>query len=209
MTLTDLNAMYRLQLEYFGFLPLWRLIDAALNDLDAPFETGLDDGQVFLWKDGNVHTAYQTFDHWSQFGGGRDLASSRENLAGGYARWTRTMRQFLAVLNAHEVALKFHLPQQPEQLLTQSYFIEEYPRNESSGLAGVTEHRFGELGTICITVIAGGWQHNYYPLTPDGLNDIQDVIHRLGVAGRTVARQDSILFDEKTRSLLAEPVQTI
>ncbi len=32
MTLMDLNAMFRLQLEHFGFLPLWQLLDAALND---------------------------------------------------------------------------------------------------------------------------------------------------------------------------------
>jgi hypothetical protein len=31
MTLTDLNAMLRMQLDHFGFLPLWELLDAALS----------------------------------------------------------------------------------------------------------------------------------------------------------------------------------
>jgi hypothetical protein len=31
MTVTDLNAMLHLQLEHFGFLPLWQLLDTAMN----------------------------------------------------------------------------------------------------------------------------------------------------------------------------------
>ncbi|NOR20589.1 MAG: hypothetical protein GQ538_10935 [Xanthomonadales bacterium] len=31
MTMVDLNAMLRMQLQHFGFLPLWELLDAAMN----------------------------------------------------------------------------------------------------------------------------------------------------------------------------------
>lgn len=206
MTLTDLNAMFRLQLEHFGLLPLWQLIDIALHGRNEPLEVSLENGQVFTWSGGIVHSAFQTFDFWSRFGSGRHVESQRGKLAGGYADWTRVMRQFLVMLKAHGIRLEFCLPEEPAQTLKGSYFIEENAYATVSGRAEVTEHSFAELGTICVTVIVGGRQKNYYPLSPEGLNDIQDAIRECGLGGRTVAFPGTIRFDEKTRTLSAEPV---
>ena len=59
MTLMDLNAMFRLQLEHFGFFPLWQLLDAALNDLVGELVVELEIGQVFTWRGGAVHADFQ------------------------------------------------------------------------------------------------------------------------------------------------------
>jgi hypothetical protein len=107
MTPMDLNAMFRLQLEHFGFLPLWQLLDAALNDRREPLVVTLESGRVFTWHDGAVHTEFQTFDYWSRSGGGKDTDSYRGKLAGGYADWTRSTRQFLTTLGAHGVTRFF------------------------------------------------------------------------------------------------------
>jgi len=206
MTLMDLNAMFRLQLEHFGFLPLWQLLDAALTGLDETLEVSLDNGQVFTWRAGAVHTRFETFDYWSQAGGGKHLDSKRGHLADAYAEWTRTLRQILTMLRAHDVQLEFHLPEQQEQALDGSFFIEQSTRRTGSRCAEVTEHSSSELGTICISVVSNSVQDNYYPLTPEGLNDIQQVIRERGLGGQTIAFPGCILCDEAQRVLMAEPV---
>jgi hypothetical protein len=202
MTLMDLNAMFRLQLEHFGFLPLWQLVDAALNQLDE-FEVKLDGGQVFRWHDGVVHMEFQTFDYWSSRGSGQKMESYRGKLAGGYADWTRLMRQYLAMLTAHRIKVEIALPG-PGAALPDSFFVETSTAKPRPRCAEVTEHSFAELGTVCISVLSNGTQRNYYPLRPQGLNDIQDAIRQLGLGGRTIAYPGSILFDESKRHLVAE-----
>ena len=204
MTLTDLNAMFRLQLEHFGFLPLWQLLDAALNGLRDSLAVTANSGQVFAWRDGCVHAEYQTFNHWSQSGDGRKTDSPRGMLASGYADWTRSMRQFLTVLRAHAVPLVFYLPGQPGQALQGTFFIEHSDQAAPTRSAKVTEHSFAQLGTICVSVVTDGRLDNYYPLNPQGLNDIHQAIREQGLGGDTVAFPGCILFDERTRGLAAD-----
>ena len=206
MTLMDLNAMFRLQLEHFGFFPLWQLLDAALNDLVDELAVELENGQVFTWRGGAVHTDFQTFDHWSQSGSGMHVDSYRGKLAGAYADWTRVMRQYLTTLAAHRVPLGFFRPGLPQEALPGSYFIETSTGAARSHCAEVTEHSFAELGTICLSVVIDGRQENYYPLRPHGLNDIQQAILQRGLGGKTVSFPGTILYDEGGRSLLAEPL---
>lgn len=204
MTLMDLNAMFRLQLEHFGFLPLWQLLDAALNEQKEECAVELENGQVFTWRGGIARTKFQTFDHWSQSGSGRSVDSYRGKLAGAYADWTRVIRQYLTTLAAHGVPLRFFLPGLPQETLPGSYFVETSTRTADPRCAEVTEHRFAELGTICVSVVIDGRQENYYPLRPQGLNDIQQAIRQYGLEGKTVSFPGTILYDESTRSLLAE-----
>jgi hypothetical protein len=206
MTLLDLNAMFRLQLEHFGFLPLWQLLDAALNGQEEECEVASENGQVYTWRNGAVHTTFETFDYWSQSGGGMHVASFRGSLAGAYAAWTRTMRQYLTTLAAHQVSLEFFLPGVAQEALAGSFFVETITRAAAGRCAEVTEHSFAELGSICVSVVVDGQQHNYYPLRPQGLNDIQQAIRQRGLGGKTVSFPGTILYDERNRSLLAEPL---
>jgi len=206
MTLMDLNAMFRLQLEHFGFLPLWQLLDAALNGLADELAVELENGQIFTWRGGAVHADFQTFDHWSQSGSGMHVDDYRGRLAGAYADWTRVMRQYLTTLAAHGVPLEYFRPGLPQEALPGSYFIETSTRAARPHCAEVTEHSFAELGTICVSVVIDGRQENYYPLRPNGLNDIQQAILQRGLGGKTVSFPGTILYDEGGRSLLAEPL---
>ena len=206
MTLMDLNAMFRLQLEHFGFFPLWQLLDAALNDLVDELVVEVESGQVFTWRGGAVHADFQTFDHWSQSGSGIHVDSYRGKLAGAYADWTRVLRQYLTTLAAHRVPLEFFRPGLTLEALSGSYFIETSARAARPHCAEVTEHSFADLGTICVSVVIDGRQENYYPLRPHGLNDIQQAIRQRGLGGKTVSFPGTILYDEGGRSLLAEPL---
>jgi hypothetical protein len=53
-------------------------------------------------------------------------------------------------------------------------------------------------------VVIDNQQYNYYPLEPQGLNDIQQAIRERGLGGKTVSFPGTILYDEKNRNLLAE-----
>lgn len=202
MTLTDLLAMFRLQLEHFGYLPLWMLIDAALSDRNEPLEVRSSLGQVYRWQDRAVSTEFQTLDYWAQSGLGCREESARGQLAGGYADWTRELRQYLATLSAHAIALRFHLPGQPGQPLPGTYFAEAVPKPPPPHSAAVTEHSFSSLGTVCITTVHDGCQSNFYPLAPAGLNDIHRALRAAGTG--TIAYPGTLLYDPASRTLVPD-----
>jgi hypothetical protein len=203
MTVTDLLAMLRLQLDHFGFLPLWDLLDAALAGTDGPLAVESARGHAFEWRDGAVHAAFYSFDRWARSGPGAALAAERQALAAGYAEWTRELRQYLTTLNAHGLAVVFHHPD-GGGALEGSFFEESGLDQPGSRRACVTEQSYGDLGTIAVTVVHEDAVRHFYPLTPAGLNDIHDHVRRLIPAGYTVAFPGSLLYDENERRLVAD-----
>ena len=203
MTLTDLNAMLRLQLDHFGFLPLWEILDAALTGRESPLNVTTPDGRTLEWRDGQVHTTFETFDFWASRGAGRKVLASRQALAGGYADWTRELRQYLTTLKAHGVALRFTDPVSERQL-EGTFFSETSERRPRPGDAALTEHSFEELGTVAITACDGETVKNFYPLSPQGLNDVHAHLRRRVPDGQTVAFPGTLLYDEKARRLMPD-----
>lgn len=197
MTLTDLNAMLRLQLEHFGFLPLWELLDAALCGRPQALSVRTDSGREFHWREGAVFTGFETFDHWAQQGAGAKLAADRGLLAGGYGSWTREHRQYLTTLRAHGINLHLQLPGAGPPL-DGSYLVETSEVTPRAGDAAVTEHSFDDLGTVAVTVVRDGRVANYYPLSARGLNDIHAAI---GSRGGTISFPGTILYDAGKRCL--------
>lgn len=203
MTLIDLNAMLRLQLDHFGFLPLWEILDTALTGHEDSLRVTSDSGMEFEWKDGAVHTEFQTFDHWATRGSGAQKIAARQALAEAYGDWTRELRQYLTTLKAHGVELQFHLPGTDEPL-TGTFMVEQSDSEPGSGDSTITEHSYSELGTVAITVLRGGQVENYYPLTAQGLNDIHTHLRKHVPGQHTVAFPGTILYDSKTRRLVPD-----
>jgi hypothetical protein len=203
MTLTDLNAMLQMQLEHFDFLPLWELLDAALTGRKDSLMVETPGGKAFEWKDGAVHTVYETFDYWATAGSGSQCIATRQALAEGYGAWTREVRQYLTTLRAHGLEVVFHLPD-TKQPLEGSFFAEPSGTTQGGGDATITEHSYGELGTIAITSVDGDCIENYYPLCPQGLNDVHSYLREYLPGTQTVAFPGSILYDEKTRRLVPD-----
>ncbi|MBT8039618.1 MAG: hypothetical protein HKO85_12065 [Xanthomonadales bacterium] len=203
MTLTDLLAMLRLQLDHFGFLPLWELLDAALSSRSEPLTVTSATGIEFEWRDGRVRAPFQTFNYWAGHGAGCRLPAPRQALSDQYADWTRELRQYLTTLQAHRVPVDLHLPGH-EQALAGSFFCEEAQAPEGRRLTAVTEHTFDELGTLVVSVVNGNRLQHYYPLSASGLNDIHLEIQRIVPAGHTVSYPGALLYDEETRQLAAD-----
>jgi hypothetical protein len=203
MTLTDLNAMFRLQLDHFGFLPLWELLDAAMTGGEGPISVTTEAGQVFRWENGNVHTVFETFDSWASDGRGTKIAAERQALSAGYGDWTREIRQFLTTLNAHGLEVRFYRAGQ-DAPLEGTFLKESSESTPGTGEATITEHSYSELGTIAVTVRDNGHVINYYPLCPRGLNDIQTHIRTHVPGVHSVAFPGTILHDEKTRKLIPD-----
>ena len=204
MTLTDVKAMLRLQLEHFGFAPLWALIDAALEDEAGPVEARTDEGHRFTWRDGAVHARFETFDFWAREGAGRDLPADGQVLAGRYADWTRVERQYLATLSAHGIRLRRALAGANGEEIETSYVVESSSLAPAPGVAAVTEHSAGELGTVAVTTAAEGALRHWYPVRPEGLEDLHRAIREAGLAGGGVAFPGTIHYDPRQRALVAD-----
>ena len=207
MTLTDLNAMLRLQLEHFGFLPMWELLDAALNDQADPLQVSSGTGQFYEWKDGAVWTCFETFDTWAKSGCGKKIDAARQGLAAAYGDWTRETRQYLTTLNAHGLDVRFTLCGS-DAPLTGTFLTEPGISASLDGDSIITEHSYAELGTIAVTASSDGEINHYYPLNPRGLNDIHAHIRENLPGVHTVAFPGTILHDEKTRCLVPDTGQS-
>jgi len=205
MTLTDLNAMLRMQLDHFGFLPLWELLDAALSERSEPLLVRTGNGQEFEWKNGAVHTAYETFDSWASSGAGAQLVAARQALAAAYSDWTREVRQYLITLRAHGLSCSLHLGAS-HLPLEGTFFREQSTGEPNTSDSTITEHSFSELGSIAVTVRNGQMIENYYPLCPQGLSDIHAHLRKHVPGVHTVAFPGTILYDEKARRLVPETI---
>lgn len=204
MTLTDLNAMLHLQLEHFGFLPLWDLLDAAMNAPESTIEAHGRGGQHFRWNGKAVNTVFETFDYWANRGAGADLAGNAGSLADAYIDWTREYRQYLTTLQAHGVRVEQFLPDRPGEPLTQSFHIEVSENLPSPASAQVTEHSAGELGTLAVSVISRGKQLNYYPLEARGLNRLHAAIRESLGRAEAVSFPGAVQVDANARCLVPD-----
>ena len=203
MTLVDLNAMLRLQLEHFGFLPLWELLDAALQELHEALTVTTEGGRSLTWRDGRVHMAFETFDYWSREGAGRRVPSDRQRLSAGYGEWTRETRQYLTTLKAHGLDVRFHLPGSAEGLQG-TWLSEKSDRRAARSNTTLTEHSYGEVGTVAVTHVQGERIEHFYPLSAQGLNDIHSHLRSEVPHGHTVAFPGTILYDERHRLLIPD-----
>lgn len=201
MTITDLNAMLNLQLEHFGFLPLWQLLDAAINAPGDSLQVEGRGSQKFKWNGNAVQSEFETFDYWAQKGAGRGMATDGQLLAQGYSDWTREYRQYLTTLAAHDVPVVQTLPGMPDHVLEQSYLIEESSYQPGRDSVPVTEHSSGELGTVAVSVIKNDSLFNYYPLLPSGLNDLHASIREMPGSNASISFPGSILYDGRSRHL--------
>jgi len=203
MTITDLNALLRLQLEHYGFLPLWELLDAAMSMNTGPLEVKTPAGLSFKWQDGSVHAFFESFDWWAQYGSGAETTAADQHLQSAYADWTLEYRRYLTMLTAHGVHVSQHLPGLEDAELNDSFLVEESTASPGQKASPVTEHSTDDLGTIAVTVVSDTRQMNLYPLQAGGLNDLHQFIREQGFSG-DVAYPGRVCYDEKKRQLLAE-----
>jgi len=207
MTMVDLNAMLRMQLDHFGFLPLWELLDAAMNVPDQTLKTQNPDGANFEWRDGAVHTVFETFDWWARHGGGTGKPTESRQLQTAYIHWTRQYRQYLTLLAAHAIKVNQYLPGLDDAPLSDTFLVEESTVEPTQYAATVTEHSADDLGIVALSVVQGARQMNFYPLQASGLNNLYQYIHQQGYSGDT-AYPGGICYDENLRQLVAEPISS-
>jgi len=205
MTITDLNALLRLQLEHYGFLPLWELLDAAMTGSVEALQVKTPDGLIFKWQDETVHSFFESFDWWAKYGGGAEKPGDDQQLQTAYANWTREYRRYLTMLTAHGVRVSQHLPTLEDAELTDTFLLEESTRIPEQSAAPVTAHSVDDLGIIAVTVVNEARQMNFYPLQASGLNDLHQFIRDQGYSG-DIAYPAQLRYDEASRQLVAEPL---
>jgi hypothetical protein len=194
MTLNDLLALLNLQLAHIGLQPLWDLLDAALSAGEPASVVGAH-GQVFEWDGQVVRCQFETFDAFAR----REPADARE-LPDRYAQWVRGYRQCLLSLRAHQVPYTQHLPGH-DTPLEGSFVVENVPWAAAREACCVTEHSLPQLGVIAVSVVAGDQLLNFYPLAPEGLNDLHRHIRERDWACSGFAYPGQLVFDSELRCL--------
>lgn len=203
MTLTDLMAMLKLQLEHFGFGGLWTLLDAAMEVSAERIEACGSAGQSFSWQDGRIVAQFQTFDYWGNHGAGSDRPS--EEMVQGYVDWTREYRQYLVTLEAHNIKVTQQLPD-TDVSLEGAFFVESGTARVGGEPASITEHSSPDLGLIAITVVQDGQIRHYYPLQPEGMNLILEEVFANGGARDGISFPGTICLDSANRRLSADRI---
>lgn len=200
LTITDLRAMHKMQLEHFGFGALWTLLDAALESSEDILDVRGAAGQRFQWLDGAVHAQFETFDAWAGHGGGRSLPD--DELAEAYLDWMREYRQVLITLAAHAVIVHQHLPGDPATL--EALYLVEEAGPAGDGATTITEHDGGDLGTLAVTVSEDGKLRHFYPLVPEGSNALHEHIAGLGIAHQGLSFPGRLCVNARERRLSAD-----
>jgi len=205
MTASSLGALLRRQLEHYGFLPLWELLEAALTQATTELEVCTSSGARFKWHGGAVHSFFETFDWWANYGAGTDSPAVDQQLQSAYADWTGEYRHYQTVLDAHGVRVCRHLAGLEDAELKDSFLLEESTLAPAPAAASVTEHDVDGLGTVAVTVVSDERQMNFYPLLASGLNDLHRFIRDNRLSG-DVAYPGRIHYDENSRQLTSEPL---
>jgi hypothetical protein len=198
MTVNDLLAMLHLQLEHLGVQPLWQLLDAALHARSEPLSVVGRMGQSFSWDGRQVRCEFETFDAFAR----RDPADA-EDLPQRYAAWLQEYRQYLLALAAHCVPLVQHLPG-ADTPLDGTFLVESVPWAGQADACAVTEQACNELGVVAVTVAIADQLLNFYPLSPQGLDDLHRHIRQAGHASGGLAYPGELVFDPGNRSLAPE-----
>ena len=203
MTLFDLGAMLQLQLESFGFEPLWQILECALFNPGGILKVDCEFGNRFELRNDTVYSPFYSFDQWAG-GPGRSFDAARHQLGQAYADWTRTQRQYLATLRAHGMQTKQHLPGEEREVIDAPFLREIKPATKKDAAISITEHEAGELGTVAITTTGHDQLVNYYPLEPEGLNEIHKLLRERPGSEASVSFPGFIYYDEQTRCLIPD-----
>jgi hypothetical protein len=226
MTINDLCAMLRLQLEHIGLAELWDLLDAALFTPEQSVWTTTGSGNALAYGQGQVQVLFQGFDDWARHGGGAELGGEhRGDLGAGYAHYLRVQRQCVLSLEAHGVAAQIYhvsgpLPaglDQWSQLREQLEPI-ELPFVSQLSVAGdalgpmqVTAHANDDLGTMAFTV---EWldrngqtvrRENLFPVRPEGLRAIQARLEKQADGALEFAWPGRLCYDPDNKTLTGDP----
>ena len=196
--------MLRMQLEHFGFLALWELLDAAFEGRAEPLTVAGRGGQQYRWRDGAVHCAFETFDYWASHGAGRNQPGADLVLAKEYAGWTREYRQYVTTLEAHGVPLVHHARNEARCTVAGDHLLEVVQHPSRPNGAEVTEHASHDVGVIAVTVLDGRRQLNYYPLSSSGLNSLHRAIRQLGAGPAGFSYPGTLIHDGACRRLIAD-----
>jgi hypothetical protein len=202
MTLSKLGMLLRRQLEHYGCLPLWELLDAALNAQEDPLEVLTPLGARFCWDGSVVHGEFQTFDDWARYGAGAAMPAAGQRLHAAYVDWTREARRYQSKLSKHGIRVEWRLKDGENVKSKGSFMVERSTAVPRKHAAAMTEHSAGELGTVAVSLVSGDRQLNFYPLQAEGVNELHRHIREQGLGG-SIDYPGCIRYDEDSRQLVA------
>lgn len=191
VTVNDLCALLKIQLEQNQLDGLWQLLESALYRPGEKTRVSLPSGNLFYLQGNEAYTPFYTFDQWAAVHGGGAEAAQR------YGDWVKLQRQYMAGLGAHGVRVLLTagdaeftslcansgLERARQRVLPDQELLRENAAEGALSGASIivlTEQATAELGPVAYTVLvqaaAGGVLQlsNEYPLRPEAIHRIRD-----------------------------------
>ncbi len=191
MTLNDVLAMLYLQLETLGLEKIWDWVEKMLRTPNFSQDLIIENGPELSYHNTQVEIKFQSFDQWAR------AQTQSSGQATKYLEWINRYRQASLLLQAHGLKVKLH--NSPEHEATTSIFCEAGV--EQSGKNIIVQHLHPQLGLIAISARSQGQQFNYYPLSQDGLDDLQALIQARYSTNYPVHKYNGLCLNPNGRHL--------
>ncbi len=166
LTLFDLLAMQRVQLEGAGLDAPARLLEAVVTGPENPAEETTAEGLHMRWdpEEAAVELEFIEPSAWA--------ARHGQGLRH-YEFWLKAARQVPALLAAHGLASRWQHPEARKRSHGQAHWLEIEDPEPARG-PGLTRHAYPELGAVAFTLSDGRRQTHYHPLDRAGLEYLDE-----------------------------------
>ncbi|QBB69121.1 hypothetical protein ELE36_01280 [Pseudolysobacter antarcticus] len=209
LTRNDLCALASVQLEHAGFGPLWQLLEGALLTPAQNEEAISASGQTFFYDDGRITTAPRGYHAWAASEAAAYYNEPHEFVRG-FAAYLFELRQYAALLKAHELPLHLLHTSDTAHAEDGGYWIETLAHANTPGARHVFAHELRGLGVIVLTVaaVADGNAHpiaHAYPIQPNAFAAALDELHRrFGSSGAPI-RLGELAINHAEKTLIVPP----
>jgi|GEM_PF-1137003 len=218
LTVNDLMALQRVQLDAAGLSGFWEVIETVLLAGDEPHSFELPGHVTCQWRDDQAHLAidFMTFDHWARTHtdsaarhGQAPTAAEHRSLHqapdSGYGLWVRGYRTLLALIQNHAIAWTLNLPD--SAVLDERHQSVIEPAHTSGHQATppphhgphLTEHVDPTLGLLAWTLVEEGRAHHLYPTSPEAIGPMQTDFDQRQI--QSIERSDGLCYNPQTVTL--------
>ena len=210
LTVNDLMALQRVQLDAAGLSGFWDVLETVLIAGDEDHTFDLPGGVTGHWRNQQTRLIidFLTFDHWARAEADNTSASGHDpshDLAEGYGLWVRGYRTLLALIDSHNIPWSLSVPD--TAVLDERHHSVIEPAHRADGDAHhpptqgphLTEHVDPTLGLLAWTLIEEGRSHHLYPTTPEAIEPMRGDFEKRHI--QHIDRSNGLCYNEATRTL--------
>jgi len=183
LTLNDLMALQRVQLDAAGLSGFWDVIEIALLHSEHAHDLKLPGQLTAQWSgsDRMLLIDFLTLDQW--------LATSTSNLesVSSYLLWLRAYRTLTVLADSHNISwtVTTHPPSvidESRQCVIETSVV---PSEIVNQMANLTQHMDPSIGLVAWSLIEDGRLIHLYPMTVESIKQLQEDFNQRDLSAKT------------------------